>query len=250
MDALHHVNRDLPIVVVSAHEGLFLTETFSEDLARQLCGLAVIAKIDDIVSWHLTKTLGREWSCFNGAVRVYWPIKTRSPGDPYHHPLWTRDRLIEAAGTPKAAAQRIVVQLRRLLVEVSTYTFDEPAEFVLTREAAARARFEQSVTDARAAGDHEALAEQLFNEAARLERANAEQSELISELQAKNAALLQAMQYARGGQAGDIEPEAAVELDTISEAVSLARSKLASELVFGDDVDVGVAEMADDAGPP
>lgn len=93
--------RRLPIVLISREHrsNLFLVDPAS--LARDLCGLAEVWAINDKwTSFGLSDALGARLSCYDGAVRTYWPGFTTT-ADPYQHPLIfpTRLRALEAQGT-------------------------------------------------------------------------------------------------------------------------------------------------------
>ena len=62
----------------------------------QLSGLAEVALLHDgEASWELTKQVRKEFSCFNGAVRIYWPGFNSQSDDPFGHRLWIRDRITD-----------------------------------------------------------------------------------------------------------------------------------------------------------
>lgn len=248
---IRHKDRNLPVVAISQHGGQWLAPTLPEDLARDLCGLAIVAKLDEAASWAVTNSAGKEWSCFNGAVRLYWPTR-ETTGSAYEHPIWTRDRLIQSAGDEQAAAGRIRSQLRRRLLELSTYTFDDPVEFQQVREEAARSRFEALVTEATERGSQSELTEHYFNESARLEQELARQRERADRLEEQVANLSQALRYlpGTGAKAGDIDPEPTFHIDSVADAVAQATMEFSQDLVFGGDVQEGIATISADAGPP
>ncbi len=248
---VRHKDRNLPVVAVSQHFGQLLVPTLADDLARELCGLAVVARLDEAASWEVTNTAGKEWSCFNGAVRLYWPLRGTS-GSAFDHPVWTRARLLESAGTEQAAAGRIRHQLRRRLLEVSTYTFDEPVELQQVRDEAARARFDALVGEASEKGNQADLAEHYFNESARLERELGRERERADRLQEQVANLSQALQYlpTSPGSADEIAPEPAFTVNSIQDAVLRATEEFPQDLVFGGDVSEGITTVVANAGPP
>ena len=90
--AIWEAERGLPTVVVSELEGFTLQPTIARDLARDLTGLATVAQIDDEAAWLLSEEKGREWSCYSGAIRLYWPLRA-TRDDPYAHRLWTQNEL-------------------------------------------------------------------------------------------------------------------------------------------------------------
>ena len=83
---LHNKQRRLPIVALSeTDEGRCL---FEPGLAlRRLIGAAHVVRLDPAVSWQLTRSLGREYSVFGGAGRIYWPGFDADHDDPFRHPL-------------------------------------------------------------------------------------------------------------------------------------------------------------------
>jgi hypothetical protein len=59
--------RALPIIVASRYDGFLLHPMLIAQLASDLCGLAIVADLDDKAAWAVTHQLGKEWSCYNGA---------------------------------------------------------------------------------------------------------------------------------------------------------------------------------------
>jgi hypothetical protein len=84
VEMLRRPGRSLPTVVVSEHFGLVLHPQISDGVAKDLTGLAIVAQVSDEASWELTRSMGREWSCYNGAIRLFWPFGNEQ-GDPYRH---------------------------------------------------------------------------------------------------------------------------------------------------------------------
>ena len=121
IQAIWHGARNLPIVVVSRHEGATLTDQITTKLASDLCGLALVADIDDEVSRYLTSKKGKEWSCFNGGIRLYWPMRFRAQ-DPYAHPLWIRSSLLSGVTEVRDVSYRIRRQLRRKILGLSAFS--------------------------------------------------------------------------------------------------------------------------------
>jgi hypothetical protein len=249
---MEHQERNLPIVAVSEFEGRLLTPTLAEDISKDLSGLVLVARLDDSASWEITKILGKEWSCFDGAIRVYWPMQ-RTHRRAFDHPLWTRARLIESTGTEGAAASGIRNELRRRLLELSTYAVDESAVLATIRDDAAKQKFEEMRRMAEVKGDQGALAEEWFNRAAELEAELAASKGRIVELQDQVSSLRTVWQYTKGAanaSESDLPPEPAQVIDTVGDAVDRARDAFPQDLVFGVDVERGVAGVASDAGPP
>jgi hypothetical protein len=66
-------SRNLPLVVISEYEQFVLHPGIAKGIARDLAGLALVAVATDSASWGVTHTLGTDWSCYNGAIRLKPP---------------------------------------------------------------------------------------------------------------------------------------------------------------------------------
>jgi hypothetical protein len=250
MAVVKHIDRNLPIVAISRHDGETLVPSMAADLARDLCGLAMVVDLDESASWAITKTFGREWSCYNGALRLFWPFRGKHAGA-FNHPIWRRELLIEKAGGAVKAALRIRNQLRRQLLELSTYTFDEPRDFFRIRAEAQRSKFEELRQEAERTGDQEKLAEHYFSESDRLQTQVFDQQSEIERLRAQVSGLNEALRYkAQSDKDDEISPESEIPIETVRDAVDRARETFSDTLLFGDDIDAGIDDLPDDAGPP
>lgn len=241
-------DRNVPLVVVSEFERFMLHPKLDEGLAKDLAGLAVVVSVDEDASWRLTHELGLEWSCFHGAIRAYWPGCSASD-NPFHHPLWTAQRLRAQAQGTRDAASRLRNQLRHRILGLSALTVQQPPIF-------------EQIQHLHRAQEREALLllgdpdydklEELYakeNDALHLElqelkaenellKAQLEQHELIHEWRTAESA------------PDEVAPEVEIPPETVAEAVERARKTLAGELIFGADVGEGVESLATDAGPP
>lgn len=120
-DHLSDPRRRLPLVLVSREHmsNLFLVDPVS--LARDLCGLAEVWAINDKwTSYALSDMLGAKLSCYDGAVRTYWPGFTTA-ADPFQHPLIFPARL-RALDEQGVAVNRYLV---RHLAPVSALRFTD-----------------------------------------------------------------------------------------------------------------------------
>lgn len=247
---LHHPARNLPLVVISTVNFEPITRDLGESLARDLAGLAIVGLVNEPASWAITEMLGKEWSCYNQAVRLYWPIKDRFR-NAFRHPLWTAERLLETAKSPEAAALLLRNTLRRQLLALSTYTISEPGTLVQIRQQASERRFEELHARAQSGGDWQALAEEYAKDNQTLKHRIADLEEEKSRLEDQVANLSVAFKYRDVGSAEqEIQPESEPNTDTILDAVESARNQFAAELVFGANVSDSVDTLAQDAGPP
>lgn len=96
--AIEDPARQLPIVLISA----LSQNPFAQDkpmvdafaLAQRFVGTAHVARISWLAALTLTSLVGTPWTCFNGAVRIYWPGGIDLDGDnPFVHPLYTPEKV-------------------------------------------------------------------------------------------------------------------------------------------------------------
>jgi len=89
--------RTLPIVYVSATN--FYDEPIKsinpDRIAVNLAGVAHVFVADSrFPSFTLEKIVGKSMSCYDGAVRLYWPIQAENSGTMFH-PLWVPRKIKE-----------------------------------------------------------------------------------------------------------------------------------------------------------
>lgn len=80
--------RKLPVVVIA--DARITREPFADadTVARRLTGAAHVFRIEDPMTWELSRELGRQLSVFDGGARIYAPGLRRDEADPFDHPLW------------------------------------------------------------------------------------------------------------------------------------------------------------------
>lgn len=231
-------DRGLPIVVISESDGLVLHPGLEDDIHYDLSGLASVCKIDEEASWELSRLCGVKWSCYNGAIRVYWPRMSLSDS-PFRHPLWTADRLLAGADSTKHAAQRLRQALRERVFEAATFALQVP-------EIARAIRMEH----ARAKGD----VDYWFKTAERyekdIERLKSDVGKLVSDNENLRTQLEHYKAQNQSNEAPASLPDTERPPETVAEAVNRAREGFSDEICFGSDVDRGVAGLSPNAGPP
>ena len=239
--------RELPVVAISDDYGAVLHPGIVEALAADLAGLAVVARLDSNASWRLTARKGKAWSCYSGAIRLYWPHLADGAA-PTEHPLWTPRRLLAGVADTETAAGRLRSQLRRRILGQSAFGISEPAQFSAIRRAGRQETLTALQAQATADEDYRALADQYFDELTRaLENADKQEEEIRS-LRAQVSSLQVALQWKES--ANDVEPDPEVPPATVEEAVLTAMERYPETVVFGNDVNRGVKTVAPDAGPP
>ena len=107
-EVVFNANRALPVIVVTRSN---LGAELSADpslLADNLGGLAEVYVVSDrTATFALTDKVGRELSCYNGAVRIYWPGATMLD-DPRRHTLYLPETLLRIRQEGKSVESLIV----------------------------------------------------------------------------------------------------------------------------------------------
>jgi hypothetical protein len=238
--------RRLPVILVSELQGETIAGNLHERISADICGLAHTCRLSREASWELTEKLGKEWSCYNGAVRLFWPFRMNRD-DFRAHPLWTYDYLMRRADNEIGARDRFRHELTERLIEASTFVADDPGFANFETEKVRRVN-EASRTSASESGDFKALAELYAAENDGLRSALKAKTRDIETLQHNVEALMIAL---RSGQAAAAR-EAAEDVPPTSaaDAVQIARATLSGRIGFSDAIDDQVATVNPTAGPP
>lgn len=207
--------RALPLVVVS-HD---FTGTGSNELGSQLAdalaGIANVVDIDDEAAWGLTDELGRTFSCFGGAVRLYWPGFSTTD-DRFLHPLWTAERIRSAAADRREAEMLLQRILRRRLFDAAAWSVTRPREIDAIRDAARDHDLAELRERAKRQGSEEIweYADQLDKDNQRLRMENGELRDLIEDGEKRISGLESKTQALRGHlQAAKRNPASTTELE-------------------------------------
>ncbi len=247
-----HTDRSIPLVCVSEDEDGPLTDGLADDLADALCGHAIVARVGRNASWRLTDIVGKEWSVFNGAVRVYWP-RMAEDDNPYHHMLWMKPRLLDSAPTPRAAAVKLKNGLRRQFMQLSATTIHQPDVIGDIIDRATNAAF---IAERRALveqADYEQVATSYANENDQLRKRNKGLSDENDDLKAQieQMRIAFAAHPARYSGEDDLPaPDLDVPATTTREAVDLAKECDSDVLFFGSDVEEGLRSLQEDNSTP
>jgi hypothetical protein len=247
VDFLQDRQRALPVVVVSSHNGLTIQAGIASSIASDLTALATVVEANDEAMWQVSHALGREWSCYNGAIRLYWPLPIPG-GSPLQHPLWTATRLLGSSSTIEEATSRLRNFLRKRLMAVSVFAVRRPSLIAAVDAEASQELRDESLARARQTNDWQELAES-FSADLEAEVAKVAALESENDTLRHRIYLLQTQAVTSGVQADDqLLPDAPP--STLAQAVQQAKLELAGKVVFGRDVDRGVDGLSPDAGPP
>ena len=252
-----NADRNLPLVCVSEDDDGPLTADFSTRMAADLSGLSIVAHIDRDCAWRLTQDRTREWSCYSGAVRLYWPM-VADDADPQRHPLWTKSALLQRSPAPDDASVQIRRQLRRRILGLSAFSVNEPRELRQIREEAIARQINQERRQLADQSEWPLLADHYAKDNDRLQEVNRGLQDAIRGLEADNVDLRNQLTHAHealrwrpeGYEEPDVEPEEVMPPDTVTEAVERATEDFVDTVIFGGHVADGVEGLATDAGPP
>ena len=250
---IQDTGRCLPLVLVSELDKFMLYPRIDKDLAADLAGLANVYSLDEDASWELTKGLGPDWSCFNGAIRVFWPFDANEP-NPFRHHLWTTTKLLWGVPDVGMAASRIRNQLRRMILGMSAFAVRMPSVFEDIRQGKREEEIAARRAEVRDADDYERVIclyekdQQKLKE--KLREVEEERDEKTSLLETFKLNLDSMARYHQGEQPAEdaVEAENEAPPETAEGAVETARIRFQGDLLFGDDVATGVADLARTAG--
>ena len=127
-------------------------------LSDRVAGVAKVYELADKWSaFRLTEEVGKQLSCFDGAVRVYWP-GFNLQSDPFQHPLWTPWQVAD-----EGAAERVMRQISRSLFDAASFRHVEPQEMLSLRRAAEREARQATRATAVESADTDKLLEDLYS---------------------------------------------------------------------------------------
>ena len=233
---LYSSKRHLPLFLVSTHEDDEIVVNLSDRLQFVTKGIAHICKITPESSWELSRQLGKEWSCYNGAVRLYWPLIW--DGDtPYRHRIWlppyfTRFDLKEKDSDWKAAKA-----VAKIVIDHSSFSprFREITKF--NRDSDAR-KFEDERKRASDSKDFERLATSYAKD-------NDELRKKIAELETYNEnCIAQLNSYRQNNYIEENQLEESI-FSSIFDAINYAKSISGDYLIFPDEVDNQISSIAE-----
>jgi hypothetical protein len=241
-------DRALPVVAISKIDGHTEFPGLASDLAKRIVGLAHVCVLDEAASWHLTDALGEQWSCYNGAVRVYWPGGV-GRGLPFRHTLWRADRVLARYETVDDAQKWLDNTITRRVIEASSYLSNDQA-FDDLEERRAAARIEAASKRAADDSDYQQLANVYAEENDALKERNKNLQSSLENAQTELIGLRAA--YYRGGPESDLaeNEESEAPPTTVAEAVERSTRAFDSNLLFADSISESIATLAPTAGPP
>ena len=234
--------RALPIALVSVDPYSEKAIIEPSKLADTLVGLAeVYVLADKWAAFRLTDVVGKSLSCFNGAIRIYWPDFTLD-SKPSQHPLWLANTVEwhEENGRP------FHDYLLRMLAAIASFRHSDGS---LTRRVrnevdAQRQRHIDNLRSEIKAGNYnlkeaESYLEEIANENDTLTRERDKARERLSELEGQlktaQANLAAVYQYESETQEQEIVEQPHSEdptFSSVSDAVDRAKKRFSDSLLF------------------
>lgn len=174
--------RRIPVVAVSVDGSTDRALVNPDDLQRSVLGFASVVLLKDKwAAFRLTDAVGKTLSCYNGAVRMYWPGLMLT-SDPFDHPLFLPGRLF-------APGRSIAHDLFRFLNSIASFRFRESKPIADARAIVATRRAQELDEGREAvarggldAAEMEKALERAWDEETRLRSALAERDAQLSEL--------------------------------------------------------------------
>ncbi len=232
---LYSTQRRLPIVLVSRMPVSNKWLVDPADLADPLAGIAEVHSLDDKwAAYALSDEIGKLYSCYNGAVRLYWP--DFDPNEHPYSPIYLPDR-IEGMG------QRLAVDLFRYLSAISTFRYvpgPVSADAVDFLKEEQKKELDRIRSAAQERGDYKELLEMADTEISALQKETQEARQEIQNLRASLElsqenlrAIWRTQEDRRGPTAVEAAPEEAdFEPASVQEAVRAARDQFSETLEF------------------
>lgn len=81
-----------PVLAVADH-GEASSGIDTNALKKTYCGFAHVVRVSDELAWEITRTFGRKWSVFNGALRLFMPGVAPDIDNYRDHPIWLKKAL-------------------------------------------------------------------------------------------------------------------------------------------------------------
>ncbi|WP_349371438.1 hypothetical protein [Salinarimonas sp.] len=243
--------RRLPIFLISDFDGKVFGD-LHETLSQDICGLCHVCMIDNEATWSLSQWRGQQWSCYNGAARIYWPFRG-ADSSPFEHKLFTLDNMMRQGEDEDSASKRIRRIIQSTVLEASAFVADDPRIEDFEKDFFV-AEFEKSVRGAAEEGDDAALMTLYEQENKRLAVENREQKKRITDLEnqiellQQNVAALYLAQRAETIEPALADPRG--EPETIRQAIEMAMDELGDRVEFSLKIFDQAESLNAKAGPP
>ena len=230
--------RHLPVILVSPDVWTGRSLLTGQDLQDALVGVAQVAKLEDKwTAFQLTSKVGKEFSCFNGAMRIYWPGFSVSDA-PRTHRLYLPGAVLEneRLGRPFSS------HLFRVISKVTADRYvDGPLVKAVYRLTAERQQAElNAIRDSVRSGNEakEDLEIKLLDKIDQVEKLESEVKSLRADLDAVQNSFRQYQEYQDESDVTATAEEAReFQINTVCDAVLLASDRFQDTIEFHPDAE-------------
>lgn len=250
VDDLRSPERRLPVVLISREPYSDRPLLDPAGIADQLAGLAHVRVFaDKWASFRLTSLIGKQHSCFNGAVRLYWPVAKAGDDVRADRPFMPEEVRGEAALVPERLLRRLAAASAFRFVEMDVTKLVRASLEQAALAAQARAR-EKALADATDRSELEALVNGLMDDKAKaledvrktrdeadtLRLELVDQNERIAELEAELSDVRRSIGVTipAAPAAAAVVPDDDVEPATVAEALEEAAQRFAGRVTVLD----------------
>ncbi len=239
IEFLQNRERRLPIICVARGSSVGERERLAATLGRRGAGLAHTVLLDEKAGWRLSVEVGKQWSCFDGGVRLYWPGEIGT-GNPFKHPLTLGRRIDSFFASGDYAVERLADVILNPILEASTYNpvFAEIRQF---DDDLLKSQFEDQLSELKADND---LATALQSAEARNALLEQDVAVLRLNLQTahENLRLLYQSQTPTSMEDGS---ELSAGYETWKGLVRYVEKKYSGKLIFNDNIDTQLSSLAE-----
>ena len=235
-NVLLDAGRNLPVIMVSPDVWRDRFAVDPAELFQRVRGFAHVAVLTDKwAAFKLTDLVEKPLSCYDGAVRVYWP-GFKLDDNPFQHKLFLPQsiRFHEEQGLP------LSVHLFRTLAAVASFRYTEGAVVRNARQAIADLE-KKKVDELReqvktGSVEKDGLETQLLEALERIDQLTAERDQYKEGLVAQHAAWAEVQQAMAAGESNssDQPPEQKTRFNTVFDAIEQAKNDFSGPLVFLD----------------
>jgi hypothetical protein len=230
VDFLNATERVRPVVYISASNDTDSPIIVADQLASWLAGVAhVYVAVNRFPSLRLTELMGSSLGCWDGAIRVYWPLINHS--DPYRHTFWNAERVGYFEANRNFGIREVVLGK---ISEAAVYLSDPSAptwtylDYLFRQSQINQAKQDGSFDELLGLYDDEIKSLEGQVEDHKTTIRDQEDQLGLSKAQAKS--WMDA--YRHLAQEHDEEVTEILEFDTVSDSIEVAQREFADKLVF------------------
>lgn len=241
--------RKYPLVVISTDSNnTELSELLLEKLAYDLTATAFVCRIDEDISKKISERGGATWSCYNGAIRVFWS-SVKKNDNPFHHPLWTSDKILRRGDDNESISGSVSSMLRKqLIMDLSPYSVVSNTTSLQIRESSRDEAFEERIRLIRGQSLDAEVYEAMIDEyELQLKSYKATVLDKDNEIAILKYQLEELGRLSVSDSSDTKAPEV---ISSVQQAVEIAGKNFSSSIEFFKNIDKSIKTISEVAGPP